>query len=958
MTRGSFFLNLSFTVLMFVSQVAWSNQAIVQDDWNDANWTANVPAANWTTETRNLSSYNTLQFDASGGPDSSVAVRWKPKSNANRPNRSISINCPVIRTTAWEYIWDERWRFTDKNGDKLLDAKPQTTISVKVDTAAGLINGFWQLTRAKDVGNQINIQGIFGNTTVLTITKPYPSGFNPANGRYYRYHWWHGADRWMKLTAVELDTSGNETSTSYLLAEFDSKLDGKMTSLGAIVGEENVFTALKLTALTTPDGWDANVDNVQLLAVDELPSRPANLDHFVSVNQYGSLEQAIANEVYVALPRGDYVVNNPIVLNRTTPLFLFGAGSGSSTRILWKNPNQPLFVVNRVPRLGIYGLRIDNESKTNDLRAFDFINTDHVQFEMQDAEILGAFVNIGGPVTGILQQVNVSDHDGMSNDTALLLNHPQAEMYLIGFGALFHDHHVHQKQGHLEIYGLSSAYHRVDDVMIETPSPKGTHIIAAGRSEGTNGIAPTSRLLTVTSSSAPVNVVVKATNLGPTGSIQGPMISYNAAGTLWLLGSSGETYTNALVDGVAPNATIVALGNYIQGGPNPPDILPIARSGATIFSNCNMFDYQTVSGDVTPPNRRFVNGCVADIGNVPTVPSLNNGDIPKLNRPIINARRPNGLLVSVTDYGAIPDDGNDDTAAIQSAINVVGPMLYFPAGTYNISQPLTITGVNGGLMAGAGSGVTRIVSTGSSVFETDRMVRITWQGMSLEVAQKYAVSGSVLAIDFVTPGLGPTFNSFYDVAFDGARYGLTMALKGGANCAETMIVDSIFRNSHMGVATGDFNALNEWIHGVTFINNDYNVGIADGRSGGGWYIFSATATGTRSAITQTIAGGHSPLYYNKMISDGPMLFATTTASFVKQVMFDNLTFTPSVSPSPYYATWGVGGGPIFLRSSVTIGNQQYLGNKYAERYAISLHSQIANWDTISLDPYSKKFRLP
>src|SRR6266567_6034654 len=48
-----------------------------------------------------------------------------------------------------------------------------------------------------------------------------------------------------------------------------------------------------------------------------------------------------------------------------------------------------------------------------------------------------------------------------------------------------------------------------------------------------------------------------------------------------------------------------------------------------------------------------------------------------------------------TNYGAVGDGVTDDTAAIQKALNALGPTnptLYFPAGTYRISQTLTLAG--------------------------------------------------------------------------------------------------------------------------------------------------------------------------------------------------------------------------------------------------------------------------
>src|SRR5712691_6928440 len=48
-----------------------------------------------------------------------------------------------------------------------------------------------------------------------------------------------------------------------------------------------------------------------------------------------------------------------------------------------------------------------------------------------------------------------------------------------------------------------------------------------------------------------------------------------------------------------------------------------------------------------------------------------------------------------TSYGAVGDGVSDDTAAIQKALNALGPTnptLYFPAGTYRITQTLSLAG--------------------------------------------------------------------------------------------------------------------------------------------------------------------------------------------------------------------------------------------------------------------------
>lgn len=90
-----------------------------------------------------------------------------------------------------------------------------------------------------------------------------------------------------------------------------------------------------------------------------------------------------------------------------------------------------------------------------------------------------------------------------------------------------------------------------------------------------------------------------------------------------------------------------------------------------------------------------------------------------------------GVVNVKTDHGAVGDGVTDDTAAIQAAIDAcfgaeavppsVGgfddPLqnspLYFPAGTYRVTQSLRFVHVLGGVIFGDGSDVTRIVFDGN-----------------------------------------------------------------------------------------------------------------------------------------------------------------------------------------------------------------------------------------------------
>src|SRR5690606_24711426 len=89
------------------------------------------------------------------------------------------------------------------------------------------------------------------------------------------------------------------------------------------------------------------------------------------------------------------------------------------------------------------------------------------------------------------------------------------------------------------------------------------------------------------------------------------------------------------------------------------------------------------------------------------------------------------------------NDSNDDTAAIQAALDMLAPgignkAVYFPAGTYYISSTLTLRKTQGNMLVGCGRD-TRLVWTGASggiMFHSNgasrqRFIGLVWDGNGL-----------------------------------------------------------------------------------------------------------------------------------------------------------------------------------------------------------------------------------
>ena len=69
--------------------------------------------------------------------------------------------------------------------------------------------------------------------------------------------------------------------------------------------------------------------------------------------------------------------------------------------------------------------------------------------------------------------------------------------------------------------------------------------------------------------------------------------------------------------------------------------------------------------------------------------------------------------INVTNYGATPNDGTNDTTAINAAVSA-GRSIYFPPGTYNYTGLLYVPANQSYRFYGDGPGVSTIIFTGNS----------------------------------------------------------------------------------------------------------------------------------------------------------------------------------------------------------------------------------------------------
>jgi hypothetical protein len=201
--------------------------------------------------------------------------------------------------------------------------------------------------------------------------------------------------------------------------------------------------------------------------------------------------------------------------------------------------------------------------------------------------------------------------------------------------------------------------------------------------------------------------------------------------------------------------------------------------------------------------------------------------------PLSGAGLPLGY-VTPQQFGAKGDGVNDDTAALQAAINAAfvqvlanqtpsptgNKILYFPPGKYNVSgdPALTINGMFGAIMMGAGMLTTEIAATdGGDVIATNGCAYSKFKDI------KFTTSGAGTCFNLDWDGV--TYcslhqNVFDHVFFNGGAYGIRIGA-GGYMGSENLFLSSQASNQSVaGLATFNANALNQTIIGGGYGGNN------------------------------------------------------------------------------------------------------------------------------------------
>jgi hypothetical protein len=162
--------------------------------------------------------------------------------------------------------------------------------------------------------------------------------------------------------------------------------------------------------------------------------------------------------------------------------------------------------------------------------------------------------------------------------------------------------------------------------------------------------------------------------------------------------------------------------------------------------------------------------------------------------------------VDVTNYGAKPNDGGDDSGAIQAAINASnsGDTIFFPAGTYNVDKRVQLKG--GRTYQGAGDNT--VLQGGDPTIEIFHIA-----GQSDITIEDMNFNGQGMVIDGGTDNDIVINNNTFQVNASGANSnGITFT---------TLLTNSSITNNTFSPINGFCGIYGYYWNGLTIANNEF-----------------------------------------------------------------------------------------------------------------------------------------
>lgn len=545
-----------------------------------------------------------------------------------------------------------------------------------------------------------------------------------------------------------------------------------------------------------------------------------------------------------------------------------------------------------------------------------------------ELEAAGQFIVQGCQLTG--------------NNVGLSVAHSQAEVSVFGGNMQSNRIHLQQLQGHLSVRAIGLQVNKGDaDIVIHTPSPLGYHLIEGLRTEGNNSANQNEVLLKVPPTTAAVNVALRANALGS----MAHYADYNAGGTLLMVenvnypGAEDKQSIGVTVQSSgAP--TVISIGNkYGLSYDAAPGPFVVSSAGKVysigdLWMLPNTTDYSKnfnepitkeamqAARKTIPPGVSFVSSVDPANVSLPALPPYKVATCPR----IANLAE---LMLNVKDFGAMPNDGKDDGAAIKKALDAAEKggtyePLYFPAGRYELNEPLFLDHLAGGGFWGDGADQSVLVSTsGKGVITSDGAGYSTFVDIGFE--NKAGAGSKTTEFDWVNQqspdkkrgntGAALQANNFYRNRFENGAIGMGV---GKTRMGDGfMIVDCVFKN--IGTAKGEgaayasegFNALTNSLVHCLFDNVD--CAVANTKGSFNFYGNRLTNIHTAGLKFYTIVGDGYGLVNNEMDAS-PVPFVTTGHSSAKaHLLLEQVRLKAPAAVAPGLV-YNLGGSVMVLQS--------------------------------------------